>query len=85
MKSFRYTITDGAGIHARPAGMLVKEAKKYRSNIVLFADEKQADIKKLMALMALGITKGQGVEIRAEGEDEEEAIRAMEYFFENNL
>ena len=85
MKSFRYTITDEIGIHARPAGMLVKEAKKYKSNIVLFADEKQADVKKLMALMSLGIKKGQSVEIRAEGEDEEEAIRAMEHFFENNL
>lgn len=35
MKSFDYTITDEAGIHARPAGLLVKEAKKYQSKIVV--------------------------------------------------
>lgn len=39
MKKFEYVIKDEAGIHARPAGMLVKEAKKYQSKIVL---EKEA-------------------------------------------
>ena len=54
MKSFNYVITDEVGIHARPAGMLVKEAKKYESSVTIFKGEKKADAKKLMVLMGLG-------------------------------
>lgn len=41
MKNFEYTIKDELGIHARPAGMLVKEAKKYQSKITITKTEKQ--------------------------------------------
>lgn len=47
MKSFDYTITDEAGIHARPAGLLVKEAKKYQSKIVVKMGSKAAEATKL--------------------------------------
>lgn len=85
MKSFRYTITEEAGIHARPAGLLVKEAAKFASKILLAVGEKRAEATKLIAVMALGIKSGQTVEIFAEGEDEKEAISAMQNFFEQNL
>ncbi len=85
MKSFRYTITDETGIHARPAGLLVKEAGKYQSKIVLSTGEKRAEATKLMAVMALGIKCGQSVEILVEGGDEEQALTAMKNFFEQNL
>ncbi len=85
MKSFRYTITDETGIHARPAGMLVKEAVKFSSKILLSVGEKRAEATKLIAVMALGIKCGQTVEVLAEGEDEKEAISAMQNFFEQNL
>lgn len=85
MKSFRYTITDETGIHARPAGMLVKEAAKFSSKILLSIGEKRAEATKLIAVMALGIKCGQTVEVLAEGEDEKEAISAMQNFFEQNL
>ncbi len=85
MKSFDYTITDEIGIHARPAGMLVKEAKPFSSIITLTTEGKKVDVKKLMALMALGITKGNKVTITAEGDDEKEAIAKIEEFFKNNL
>lgn len=45
MRSFVYVITDRVGIHARPAGMLVKEAQKYRSEILVSKGEKEADAK----------------------------------------
>lgn len=85
MKSFRYTITDEVGIHARPAGLLVKEAKKYTSKITVSVGERKAEATKLMALMALGVKCGQTIDVCAEGQDEEEAIRAMTNFFEQNL
>ena len=53
MKSFTYTIIDSLGIHARPAGQIVAEAKKYSSSIMIDAGEKKASATKLMAVMVL--------------------------------
>jgi phosphocarrier protein len=86
MKSFDYTITDEIGIHARPAGLLVKEAKNFESTITLStAAGKSADVRKLMALMALAVKKGDTVTISADGADEDAAIAGMETFFKENL
>lgn len=85
MKEFSYVIKDEVGIHARPAGMLAKEAKKFSSKITIEANGKSADVTKLMAVMGLGIKKGTKVNIKAEGEDEEAAIASIEEFMKNNL
>lgn len=85
MKSFNYTITDPVGIHARPAGLLVKEAKQYDSTITITKDGKSADAKKLMALMSLGVKQGDTVEVSVEGGDEGTVAAKMEEFFKNNL
>lgn len=85
MKSFAYTITDETGIHARPAGELARAAKEFRSEIILSCGEKRADARKLMAVMAMGIKKGQTVEVEIRGADEEKAKAAMEAFFQKNL
>ena len=85
MKTFTYIITDEIGIHARPAGLLVKEAKKYTSKIVLSANGKSAEATKLMASMGLGVKNGQEVEIAIEGGDEEFAFEGMKLFMEQNL
>ena len=85
MKEFTYVITDEIGIHARPAGMLVKEAKAFTSKITLEANGKTADATKLMAVMSLGVKNGAEVVIKAEGEDEDAAIAKMEEFMKENL
>ena len=85
MKKFNYVITDKVGIHARPAGMLVKEAKKYASSITIVKGEKKADARKLMVLMGLGVKCGEEVTVEVEGADEEVAAAAMETFFKENL
>lgn len=85
MKGFNYIIRDEIGIHARPAGELVKEAKKFRSTITIKANGKKAEAVKLMAVMGLGIKHGDMVEVTAEGEDEETAAGRMKEFFEQNL
>lgn len=85
MKTFTYTIKDEAGIHARPAGLLVKEAKKFSSKITLEGKGKQVDATRLIAIMGLGIKQGTEIIISAEGEDEDVAIAAMEKFLEENL
>lgn len=85
MKDFTYVITDEIGIHARPAGLLVREAKKFESKIVLSANGKKAEAVKLMAVMGMGVKCGHEVEIEISGVDEEAAYNAMKTFFEQNL
>ncbi len=87
MKSFDYTIKDEIGIHARPAGLLNKEAKKYSSTVTIARKDngKSADVKKLMQLLALGIKCNDTVTVTAEGEDEEAAAAALEAFLSANL
>lgn len=85
MKSFDYTITDEIGIHARPAGILAKKAKEYASRITITKGGKTAEAQKIMAVMSLGVKKGETVTVSAEGEDEEKAVADMETFFKENL
>ena len=85
MKSFEYTIKDELGIHARPAGILVKEAKKYPATITLKTAKGSADARKLMAIMALGVKQNDEVTVEVEGENEEQAAKEIQAFFEANL
>lgn len=85
MKSFEYVIKEAAGIHARPAGLLVKEAKKYASKIILHSDGKEGDAEKLFNIMGMSVKCGQKVKIEITGEDEEKAYLDMQSFFQNNL
>ena len=86
MKQFTYTITDPSGIHARPAGLLVKAAKALDSTISFERDDgKSAAATKMMAIMGLVIKQGMTVTISAEGGDEDASIAAMEQFFKENL
>ncbi len=85
MKTFDYTIKDELGIHARPAGELVKEAKKYTSTISINANGRKVNATKLMMIMSLGVKKGVTVTIEADGEDEDAAIAGLQTFFSENL
>lgn len=85
MKTFTYTIKDEVGIHARPAGLLVKKAKEFDSTITVEKDGKSVNASKLMALMGLGVKCGDTVTVKAEGSDEDNAVAAMEEFFKSNL
>ena len=85
MKTFTYTIKDDLGIHARPAGLLVKTAKNFNSEITIAKDGKSVNALKLMALMGLGVKCGDTITVTVPGEDEESAASAMEEFFKSNL
>ena len=85
MQSFEYTITDPYGIHARPAGMLVKEASRFSSDITLERDGKTADAKRIFSVMGLGVRGSQTVRISVNGSDENEAAAAVRDFLENNM
>ena len=85
MKEFTFNVKDENGIHARPAGLLVKEAKKFASSITVDKDGKTCDMKKLLALMGMGIKQGETITVRIEGEDEEPCAAAIEDFLKNNF
>ena len=85
MKTFEYTIKDELGIHARPAGLLVKEAKKYESECTITKDGKTKKLTQLMMLMSLGVKQGETVTVTAEGADEDTAIEGLKAYFEANL
>ncbi|MBR1590158.1 MAG: HPr family phosphocarrier protein [Acidaminococcaceae bacterium] len=85
MKTFAYTITHETGIHARPAGLLVKEAKKFESNISVARGDRKADLKKLFSVMALGVKQGEVITVEVEGADEDVAAIAVETFLRANL
>lgn len=85
MKKIKYEITDEAGLHARPAGILVKETRKFESNITAKNGEKSADCKKLFSLMELMAKKGDIITLIIEGSDEQLAATELAKFLKNNL
>ena len=86
MKQFQYVITDPVGIHARPAGLLVKAAKALDSTVTVDkVGGKSSAATKLMAVMGLGVKGGDTVTVTVEGGNEEASLQAMEQFFRENL
>lgn len=85
MKEFKYTIADPEGIHARPAGVVVKAATGFTSKITITKDGKEADAKRIFGIMGLGVKAGQEIIVKAEGDDEAAAIEALEKTFKENL
>ncbi|MBQ8995265.1 MAG: HPr family phosphocarrier protein [Oscillospiraceae bacterium] len=86
MKEFEFVVTDPVGIHARPAGNLVRELKKYAdSKITLTKGEKTVDGLRLMAVMGLGVRQGDTVKFTVEGGDEEAVVTELQAYLKENL
>ena len=81
MQSFMYTVKTPVGLHARHAGLIVKEAKLYQSAITVLHGERQADARHLMALMTLGVKQGDVLKVTVEGVDEDVAAIKMKALF----
>lgn len=78
-------IKNETGIHARPAGLIVKEASKYKSNISIIKNTKVYNAKSVMSVMSMGALKGDEVIIRAEGEDEILAVSTIVELIQNTV
>lgn len=85
MKQFNYVIQDKEGIHARPAGLVVAEAKKFAGTVTIENKGKTADLKRIIAVMALCVKSGEEVIVRVDGAGEEAAAAAIEKGFRDNL
>lgn len=85
MKEFSYTINDELGIHARPAGLIVKEAAQFESAVTIEKNGKSVDAKRIFGVMGLAVKKGESITVRADGTDEDRAIKAVEDIIKANL
>ena len=85
MKTFTYIIKDKEGIHARPAGIIVSEAKKYSSSISITNKGKKADLKRIFGVMGLCVKSNEEVLVEIDGSDEELAYTKLKELFEENL
>ncbi len=75
------TVTPKLGLHARPAGIFVREACKFKSEIFLSKDGNEINGKSVMQLMLLAAEYGSKVVLRVSGPDESEALAALEKLF----
>ncbi len=85
MIQFTYKIKDPAGIHARPAGILVKLANGFKSTITVSKAGKSGDLKRIFSIMALGAKQGEQLDIHIEGEDENQAKEAILKCLQDNF
>ena len=81
MKEFTYVIQDPVGLHARPAGFLLRRAKNYHSSVLVKAPSgREANAAKLMALMSMGAKAGDTLTFILEGDDEEVAAADLQQY-----
>lgn len=85
MMEFSYTIQDEKGLHARPAGIMVREANRFTSKLTISKDGKSADLKKLFAVLELAVKQGETVYVTAQGADEDAAAAVLEAFLQENF
>ena len=85
MKEFKHVINDPLGLHARPAGMLVKAVAGYASTVTITTPTGKADAKRLMAVMRLAAKQGMELTVTVSGADEENAAAELKAFLEANL
>ncbi|MDR0739707.1 MAG: HPr family phosphocarrier protein [Mycoplasmataceae bacterium] len=84
MKTIQVKIIDPIGLHARPASKITGEATKFKSDIKIILDGREANAKSLINLMALGVKSNSKIEVMAKGLDEAEAIVAIEKVMRDN-
>ena len=85
MVSQKIVIKNPTGLHLRPAGILCKEAMEYKSLITFRFRENTANAKSVLSVLGACVKSGDEIELMCEGEDEEEALKALITAIENGL
>ena len=85
MQEVTLTIRNKVGLHARPAAIFVQTASKFKSKVSAVKDGREVNAKSILSVLTLGAEQGAVVTIRAEGEDEMEAVEALKELVENNF
>jgi phosphocarrier protein len=79
------TVSNRAGIHARPAALIVQTTKDYTSKIYFEKGNDRINAKSIMGIITLGAAYGTELNIMAEGEDEDAAVKAIVRLFESKF
>jgi len=85
MPEITLTVRHEVGLHARPAAMFVQTARRFESDVRVTHDEREANGKSILNVLTLGANQGAVITIRAEGEDAEQALAALEALVEDNF
>jgi len=85
MTQHQVEITNRLGLHARAAAKLVHTANAFQSQIFVGTGEEEVNAKSILGLLTLAATKGTPLTVRAEGDDEEAAVRAVVALFEGRF
>lgn len=85
MVKFTFMVQDEMGLHARPAGLLVKKAAECTSEVTIRKGEKKGNAKRIFNVMGLSIKAGEEVEITVEGDNEKEEAAVLKEFIRENI
>ncbi|MGZ0051599.1 HPr family phosphocarrier protein [Brevibacillus gelatini] len=85
MVRFQVEIHVSGGLHARPASVLVNLLNQYRSSVTMIYNDKRANGKSILSVMALGVKDGDEMIFEVEGDDEQEAATALRSLVERNF
>ena len=87
MQEASVVVHNKVGLHARPAALFVQLANKFKSEILIAktADGKEVNAKSILSILTMGIYQGTEIRIRANGEDEEDAVNALYELIETNF
>lgn len=85
MYSKEVTVTNGVGLHARPATFFIQKSNEFKSAIWVEKNDRRINAKSLLGILSLGIIKGTKIKIIADGVDEEAAVSSLINLIENEL
>lgn len=81
----RIAITNPSGLHLRPAGLLCKEAMKFKSQVTFIAGNTTANAKSVLSVLGACVKTGDEIELMCEGDDEEKAFNTIKAIIESGL
>lgn len=85
MQEVTLVVQHKVGLHARPAALFVQTAKKFKSDILVKKDEREVNAKSILSILTLGANQGAVITVKASGEDEDIAIKALKELVETNF
>ncbi len=83
MKQEKVTLTNPAGLHARPGKQLVQLAKGFESDVTLIKADTRYNAKSLMKILQAGLSQGDELTVEASGADEDKALQEIVDYIKN--
>ena len=81
----RVTLSNEIGLHARPASIFIRQAVQFPCDISVEKAGRSCNAKSIMSVLSMSASKGDDIIIRAEGDEEEEAVKSLIDLIENKL